>query len=164
MVRATNEHQRAALKAAVRHAIRRCGGGATAQDATRVNAAALSKYGSGDWPDNHVPVDVALDLDLDAGEPVILSALAREQGYDLRRVEPVAAEGDGDGEFSPLGALAGLTKDHAGLIAALVAAASDGILTETEIRAIEAEAYELQSQLSRLLTVLGVARSKGEAA
>lgn len=155
-MRAANDHQRAALKAATRHALRQCGGGSLAQDATRVNAAALSKYGSGDWPENHVPLDVALDLDLDAGEPVILSALAREEGFALQRIE--TSDTPPDYGFSPLGALAGLTREHADLIAALVAAAADGVLTETEIRAIEAEAYELQSQLSRLLTVLGCAR------
>ena len=84
-MRNTTPQERLALKAAVRRAVKLAGGGANAQHATRVAEPALSKYSSSGEPAHHCPVDIALDLDREAGAPVILSALAELQGFSLVR-------------------------------------------------------------------------------
>lgn len=89
-LRKTTGELRSALKAAVRRVLTLSGGGDSVQYATRVKAPALSRYGSthDEHADNHCPIDVAMDLDLEAGQPVILAAMAKAQGYELR---PTAA-------------------------------------------------------------------------
>jgi len=82
-VRPTTEAERLALKAAVRRALRMSGGGASVQHATRVGEAELSRYAGAEHADRHCPLDVALDLDREAGVPVILAALAAAEGYGL---------------------------------------------------------------------------------
>lgn len=81
-MRPSNEHQRGALKNAFKHLLRLAGNGEFAA-MTRVNAPALSKYGSISEPDNHAPIDVILDAELQAGSPVIATFLANCQGYEL---------------------------------------------------------------------------------
>lgn len=85
---------RLAIKSAVRRAILMAGGGESVQHSTRVKAAALCRYGlpGDEHADNHCPLDVALDLDLEAGTPVILSALAEAHGYKLEKIDPQASE------------------------------------------------------------------------
>lgn len=89
-LRKTTGPVRQALKAAVRRALILAGGGDSVQYATRVKAPALSRYASSqeEHQENHCPIDVALDLDLEAGQPVITTLMARAQGYDLHPTEP----------------------------------------------------------------------------
>lgn len=149
-VRRSSEQTRLSLIGAVRHALTVAGGGESFQHATRVNAGTLCKYASPEWPDNHMPIDVALDLDLDIGEPVCARALAAAQGYELvAQVKPSNASG-----VTPLSSLSGLAREHADLIGAICAGTADGIITENERRSIRKEAYELQSEVSRLLAAL----------
>lgn len=82
-LRPSTPQKRLALKAAFRLGLGRAGGGASFTHATRVKEAALSKYAAAHDSDYFVPLDVALDLDLDLGAPVVLSALAKTQGYDI---------------------------------------------------------------------------------
>lgn len=84
-MRASTEEQRRLLKWATDRAIRAaCGPHQLALD-TRVEAPALTKYGSRDpeWVDRYMPIDVALDADISAGSPIIAVALAHAQGFRL---------------------------------------------------------------------------------
>lgn len=149
-IRQTSDQTRLSLKAAVRHALKLAGGGDSFQNATRVNAGTLSKYASPEWVDYHIPLDVALDLDLDASEPVCVRALAAAQGYDL----VAQVKSSGAQCASPLSSLGGLAREHADLINAICVGAADGEITEAERRDIRKEAHELQSEISRLLAAL----------
>jgi hypothetical protein len=149
-LRASTDHQRHALMGAVRHALKLCGGGACAEHVTRVNAPVLSKYGSGEHPDAHMPLDVALDIDLHAGEPVLARALAALQGYRLEKETGAGATAPA----SVLAALGPLASDHGHLVSAIVAAAEDGTLTEAEKVLIRAEAHRLMTSINRILGAL----------
>ncbi|MBO6759151.1 MAG: hypothetical protein JJ902_22695 [Roseibium sp.] len=76
-VRPTTEHDRAALKAAVRALTRACGGQDRAAMATRVGQSTLSRYGSIAHPHEHVPLDVLMDLTIDADDPDVVRTLCR---------------------------------------------------------------------------------------
>ncbi|WP_158876986.1 phage regulatory CII family protein [Antarcticirhabdus aurantiaca] len=84
-LRKSTGDDRLALKASVRRSITLAGGGDSVQHATRVDATSLSRYGSAniEQQKTHCPIDVALDLDLEAGAPVITTAMARAQNYEL---------------------------------------------------------------------------------
>lgn len=72
----------AAIKTATQKAVKICGGPDYAKDITRVGKSQLSDYGNRNSP-QMVPVDVAIDLDLSAQQPLILTAMANAEGYRL---------------------------------------------------------------------------------
>lgn len=74
-----------ALKTAAKLLIARCGGLEAAASACRVSVSNLSEYGSRNHPERHMPVDVALQLEEVAGEPIVTGALARMQGHSCVR-------------------------------------------------------------------------------
>ncbi|TCT37275.1 hypothetical protein [Martelella mediterranea] len=75
------------LKAVCRRAVDISGGPENFQHCTRVGQAQLSRYTlpSPDFAKYLMPIDVALEADLEAGMPIIVSELARLQGYRLVR-------------------------------------------------------------------------------
>jgi len=75
--RPTTEQDRAAIKAAVRRLIRNAGGQTEAAACTRVGQPALSRYGSVTHPDDQMPVDVLMDLTIDADDPDAIRTLCR---------------------------------------------------------------------------------------
>lgn len=75
--RPTTEQDRAAIKAAVRRLIRHAGGQTEAAACTRVGQPALSRYGSRNHPDDQVPVDILMDLTMDADDPDAIRTLCR---------------------------------------------------------------------------------------
>ncbi len=93
--RPTSDHQRAALKLAVRRQIKASGGQGSAAVITRVRQQQLSEYASqrADHEQVHMPLDVALDLMLDSGEPVLIRALCTLAGGVF--VELPSADSDG---------------------------------------------------------------------
>lgn len=84
---------RLSLKAAVRRAIALAGGGRSVEHATRVSHSVLSRYGSPSYPEHQCALDVALDLDLEAGQPIILAALAEAEQH---KIEPLRVSADVD--------------------------------------------------------------------
>ncbi len=76
------------LKAATRRSVDMAGGGDALQHVTRVRASYLSKCGSAgeDNADKYLPIDVATEADMEAGSPIILTAMADILGY---RVIPI---------------------------------------------------------------------------
>lgn len=88
MNRTSSDKQRVTLKIAPRIAIETCGGGKFVSQTTRVSEAALSLYIAPHELERYIPLDIALDIDLAAGEPIIARALASAQGFDLIKAEP----------------------------------------------------------------------------
>lgn len=80
--RASSDHQRAALKQAVRRQLRAMHGQEAAAAVTRVTGQTLSDYANAQTPrcaDMHMPLDVLADLTLDGG-PVALVEICRVLG------------------------------------------------------------------------------------
>ena len=88
--RPSTEDHRRALKIAAQIVTNLCGGGKLAASLTDVDASTLSLYGAPQEDKRHMRIDVALDLDLAAREPVMARALAAAQGFSLVRdaIEP----------------------------------------------------------------------------
>lgn len=131
----------AAIKNAVRRALRQAGGGLRElAGMTRLSAAQLSRFGDLN-SDQWVPLDVALDLDSLAGEPVITRALAELLGYDLVPSTAVVAQG------RLMEHLAGLAQESGDVMASISMALADGKLTPNELALIEANLADLDAQV-----------------
>lgn len=131
----------AAIKNAVRRALRQAGGGLRElAGMTRLSAAQLSRFGDLN-SDQWVPLDVALDLDSLAGEPVITRTLAELLGYDLVPCTAVVAQG------RLMEHLAGLARESGDVLASISVALADGRLTPNELTLIEANLADLDAQV-----------------
>lgn len=86
-MRPTSDHHRQKLKAATGRSLDRAGGGSVLAPQTRVEAPALSKYKAGHEETAFMPIDVALDCDMAAGAPIILTAMAAIQGYAVTPID-----------------------------------------------------------------------------
>ncbi|WP_297842850.1 phage regulatory CII family protein [uncultured Roseibium sp.] len=75
--RPTSEQDRAALKAAARRLVRSGGGQTEAALATRVGQQHLSRYGSPNHPNEHMPIDVLMDLTIDTDDADVIRTLCR---------------------------------------------------------------------------------------
>lgn len=73
-----------AIKTATKTAIKLAGGLVSLRRATRVAETQISDYSNHERP-AVIPVDVAIDLDSAAQEPLILSVMANAEGYMLVR-------------------------------------------------------------------------------
>lgn len=141
-IRPSTPHMRVALKAAIRRALDLAGGGDSFANATRVDAPRLSRYASANAAE-HMPLDVALDLDLDIGRPVVLAALAAQQGCSVVPGPAVAGPPD-----AALGAA--LLRETAEVAAALMEALADGAIDRAERRRLLKEIDEASALLTRL--------------
>lgn len=74
-LRPTTDQDRARLKSAVRRLLRGCGGQEEAAEVTRVGQQTLSRYGSLTHENDHMPVDVLMDLTIDGDDPVVIRSL-----------------------------------------------------------------------------------------
>lgn len=72
----------AAIKTATQKAIEEAGGVDAVASAVRVGRSQISDYQNKHSP-SVVPVDVALDLDRYAGEPLLLAEFAKQSGYAI---------------------------------------------------------------------------------
>ncbi|WP_223478723.1 phage regulatory CII family protein [Oricola indica] len=146
-MRASSDHDRLALKAAVRLALKRVGGGDCFCHATRVGAPALSNYANANRDDSHMPLDVALDLDRDAGAPIVVGALARLNGY---RLVPLQAAGSAP----DLEDIATIARETGDVVSALATALVDGGVDSREAADIRREIEEANAALNRLAAKL----------
>lgn len=123
----------AALKTAIHALIHAVGGLAAAASVCRVSVPVLSEYQSRNHPERMMPIDVALQLELVAGAPLVTGALARLQGFSVARPE---------GAAQPcVGRAIAMVSRHAGAAAAaFMEASADGAINATEA-----------SEMSRLL-------------
>lgn len=151
--RASTEHERLTLKAAVARALKMAGGAASFQHVTRLHESNLSRAASPQAEDQHLPLDVVLDLDREAQAPVVLSELARLIGY---QVKPLAAAG----EVSDIGVgdvtrLMGATHKAA---SAVMGAIEDGQILPHEAKAVCTDIDKAIRELTTIRARLPVAR------
>lgn len=149
MSRASCERQRAALKTATFAAVRAAGGGEAiaAAGLTRVNPPMLSLYAAPHESERFAGLDVALDLDLVAGRPIIARQLASLQGFDLTRrtaLPQTTAAGP-----SMADALI-LIREARDVEISVLAGLADGILTANEKRVVKTEIAELRAVLNSI--------------
>lgn len=131
----------AAIKNAVRRALRQAGGCLRElAGMTRLSAAQLSRFGDLN-SDQWVPLDVALDLDSLAGEPVITRALAGLLGYDLVPSTVIVAQG------RLVEHLAGLARESGDVMVGISEALADGRLTLNELARIESDLGDLDAHV-----------------
>jgi hypothetical protein len=142
-MRASTPDERRALKAAVRRSCKIAGGAASVQHSTRAGEVDLSRYASTEHPDRHCPIDVAIELDREAGSPVIVSAMAALLGYRL------VAEGAKGAEPLSMRDVAQVSTEAAQLISAVAEASVDGI-DASEVSNIDKEAEETVAAIRRL--------------
>lgn len=92
-MRTISDKQGLTLKAATRRSVDMAGGGDAFQHVTRIRSAQLSKCGSTgeENAEKFLPIDVAVEADIEAGSPIILSAMADIVGY---RVTPIVEGAD----------------------------------------------------------------------
>lgn len=131
------------LKAATERCLTRAGGGNNFQYHTRVATTQLHRYGARDEKD-FVPLDVALEMDRQAGTPIIIGAAARLLGYTL---EPVTA---GKGTQCLSEAISAAIRECSDVYAKVIDATADDRITPAERRDIHTEIDEAVESLQRL--------------
>ena len=142
LIRVSTVHERLTIKAAVRRALNLAGGGECFSHATRVDAPRLCRYASQNDP-QHMPVDVVLELDREAGSPVIVGQLAALLGYQLVHSKSDPRPVDG--------ALAArLARETSEVTITLIEALNDGAISPRERNVLLKEITEAQAALHDL--------------
>ncbi|QVQ38218.1 hypothetical protein KHQ08_09655 [Pseudochrobactrum algeriensis] len=156
-IRPTTEHDRQALKAAVRRLLPMAGGVSAFEKVTRVNASALSRYGAPDEAINHMPIDVAMDLMLDTRSNGIVSIMAAQLGYKL-----VSLGNQNFGNTLPdIGDMSRLSKSVSDVMQEYAQAIADGSITPREKQQIDIEIEEAVQMLRAFQRKVDGALSKG---
>ncbi|MEH6721314.1 MAG: hypothetical protein V7704_20745 [Aurantimonas endophytica] len=147
--RASSDHQRAALKTATFAAVSAGGGSSAIAEAglTRVGQPMLSLYAATHEETRFAGIDVALDLDLVAGQPFHARALASLQGFDLA---PRAGGVATPGAMPTMADAIKLIHEAHDVETAVLEGLSDGVLTPTERRLIKAEIADLRAVLDEI--------------
>ncbi|MBX8811105.1 hypothetical protein HBA91_00525 [Ochrobactrum sp. MR34] len=156
-IRPTTEHDRQALKAAVRRLLPMAGGVSAFEKVTRVNASALSRYGAPDEAINHMPIDVAMDLMIDTRSNGIVSIMAAQLGYKL-----VSLGNQNFGNTLPdIGDMSRLSKSVSDVMQEYAQAIADGSITPREKQQIDIEIEEAVQMLRAFQRKVDGALSKG---
>lgn len=147
--------ERFALKMATKHALTRAGGG-NLSPFTRKSPAQLYRYGSNSAPDREVfaPVDIALEMDRAAEEPIITAHMASALGYRLAAVDEA-----GQGE-SLNGLVSRFIQEAGDVSSAVLDAQADGIISPSEHANILKEIREAEAVLTNLRRRLSGGRGK----
>ncbi|MCA0027366.1 MULTISPECIES: hypothetical protein [unclassified Mesorhizobium] len=90
--RLTTDAERRHLKGLTRTVLAGVNGGDAFAPSTRVEKAALSKYGSNSFPDHFIPLDVAIELDRFGDAPALIGAAAAMLGFRLVPAGEAAGE------------------------------------------------------------------------
>lgn len=77
-----------------RELISACGGIECAASLTRVAQAQMGRYHNRNAPDQQMSVDVAIDLEKDAGEPIVSHEMVRLLGFEVVKLPEGRWEGD----------------------------------------------------------------------
>jgi hypothetical protein len=145
-LRTISDKQGLTLKAATRRAVDMAGGGDAFQHVTRIRAAQLSKCGStgADNAATFLPIDVAVEADMEAGSPIILSAMAEALGYQVVPLAQVI-----NVEVKPVSERDALrvAREAADVVNAIVTAIEDGAIDSSEERDITREIDQLKAVL-----------------
>jgi hypothetical protein len=152
-VRHFSEEAYGSLKRAVEVAYSLAGGVSLFAMVTRVKVPALSKYASPgeEHEETFMPIDVALDLDFAAKQPVVLTMMADLQGYDLVP--------KGEGIHSPRKVTDGdaidLMSEAMDVVRALQTARADGRIDHADRKRVLSEIAQLERELDDLKLNLG---------
>ncbi len=159
-LRKSTGQMRLAIKAAVRRAIEMAGGGRSVEHVTRVSHSVLSRYASAsaEHAESHCPIDVAMDLDLEAGGDPILRAWADARGYELTAREPVVVATDAPWCMK----ISDMVAQDGRVLSSLLSAISDGDISPADARCIlpelDKEMDLLRRVRERVIAEAGVAR------
>ncbi|MFN3833754.1 MAG: hypothetical protein ACK4SQ_16130 [Allorhizobium sp.] len=151
-MRVISERDLKKLKAATRFSVDGAGGSEEFQKATRVRQGQLSKYGLAgeEHMETFVPIDVAVEADLEAGSPIITEMMAKLQGYRLVRDEAETPEaGLTHRDISALNAEVGDVTRLA------IEALDDGKVDAREKRDLMRELTDLKAQIAVIESKLG---------
>lgn len=149
-LRPTTPKELLRLKAASRRAVELAGDVTAVERITRVRKAALSKYTAVHETAYFMPVDVALDIDRDTGEPVILREMAALEGYDLAPRRGARNATGGNAMLARAHLVGRLTREVADVVAEVLAADADGVITPRERSALLKEIDEAQGALNAM--------------
>ena len=147
--RLATDAERRHLKAITRQAVQSVGGADAFVPATRIEAAALSKYGGNAYPDAFMPADVMLELDRLAGAPLIVGALAGMLGY---RLVPAGEDRAHELDIADAQAVAKETGDVVNLLLGILT--SGRRLDAADRRSILKEVTEAKASLYRIVAKL----------
>jgi hypothetical protein len=132
------EDKMLALKTATRLLIARLGTFEAAASVCRLQVSALQECASRNHPERMLPLDVILQLEECAGEPIVTGAMARLQGLAVARPEAV--------QVPAIGASVGAAVAQAGALASeLLSAQADGRLDEGERASLLARAESVRN-------------------
>lgn len=151
-MRAISDHDLKKLKAATRLSVTRAGGSDAFEHVTRVRQGQLSKYGlaSDEHMASFMPIDVAIEADIEGGQPVIVEAMAKLLGYRLVREDAAAAETAlSHRDISALNAEAG------DVTRAALGALEDGRIDAREKRDLMQHLADLKAQIAQVEGKLG---------
>lgn len=136
------------LKRAVEVAYSMAGGVSLFALVTRVKSPNLSKYGSNseEHAQTFMPIDIAMDLDHAAKQPVVLGQMAEILGYDLVP--------KGEGIHTPRRIVDGdaidVMSEAMDLVRALQSARADGKICNNDRKRILEEVAQLEKELDEL--------------
>lgn len=149
-MRTISDKQALTLKAATRRAIDMAGGGEAFSHATRIKAGNLSKYGSPneDNAETFMPIDVAVECDIEAGSPTILSTMAEMLGYQL--VPIAGARGDHGEQINIVDAL-NIANEAADVVRAITDGLADGHICAADRKEITREIDEALRAMKQAL-------------
>lgn len=132
------------FKAAVRHAVKKAGGPIVVAEQIGVSENEISL-----WKNDHntrfVPIDHAFDLDVAAGDDIMLKTWARMRGYDL-----VSREAKIELADNVVKIVAKFSKASGELGCAALEAAFDNILTPNEVRVIRDDIVPVKDSIEQL--------------
>ncbi len=146
--RKTNVDDLQALKATTRRLVDACGGQESAASITRVAHQSLSRYRLPERAEDFIPIDVLLDLELDAGEPFVTRALAARQGWTITRIEGAVTAG---GLHEAVGQI---SKEAADVIIVVSRGLADGDFSPADVDAAIPEIDEALERLAGLRQAL----------
>lgn len=153
-MRSISDKEQLSLKAATRRALDMAGGQDAFQHMTRVKQAALAKYGSTaeECADKFMPIDVAVEADMEAGSPIIIGKMAKLLGFRLVPIETT------DDVILPVTLHDALlvANETADVIKAISKALEDGIVDSAEQREIVREIDEAVKALMGVMRRAGV--------
>jgi len=150
-LRTISDKQALTLKAATRRSVDMAGGGDAFSRVTRIKAGNLSKYGSPNEEnaETFMPIDVAVEADMEAGSPIILSTMAEMQGYKLVLLDSASASPQSGG-LSAVDALH-IANEAADVVRAITTAIADGSIDGRDERDITREIDEVMAALKSVL-------------
>ncbi|WP_176086912.1 hypothetical protein [Martelella sp. HB161492] len=144
------------LRETTRRSVVQGGGPERFQYVTRVNQGQLSKYWTFD-PDRRsqlfMPIDIAIEADMEAGAPIIVGEMARQLGYRLVRDEDVAGP---SGELGHEDLLAFEEAAHR-VIQTVLRSVADGHVDR-------GEGADILEKVALLLRYAGILQQKAESA